>query len=76
MDKETKALLVLGLLNEAFGDVRSMIYYIRDFVESYRDWKKELEEFGVFEVLENAERLEKIIIEKMDLLKRLEKPRI
>ncbi len=45
MDDKAKAMLMLGLLNDAFGDVRNLIYYLRDFVNSHQDWSEDIERY-------------------------------
>lgn len=71
MDEKARAMLMLGLLNDAFGDVRGMLYYLQDFVMSHPEMKDEMEEFGLNEVVEMAKELERKILEKMDVLKRV-----
>ncbi|WP_202319687.1 hypothetical protein [Archaeoglobus neptunius] len=68
MDRKARAMLMLGVLNDAFGDTRNMVYYLQDFVMSHVDWD-EIREFGVDEVLDSARDLEKLILEKMERLK-------
>jgi len=68
-DEKAKALLALGILNDAFGDVRNMIYYLRDYAAS-QEWE-DIERFGIAEVINSAVELEKLILRKMDFLKKL-----
>ncbi len=69
MDRKARAMLMLGLLNDAFGDVRSMLYYLQDFIVSHPEMASEVVEFGIDEVVEKARELEKKIVESMDKLK-------
>ncbi len=70
MDRKSRALLMLGLLNDAFGDVRGMLYYLQDFINSHPEMKYDIEKFGLHEVVEVARELEAKILEKMDRLKK------
>uniref|UniRef100_A0A7C2SFD9 HEPN domain-containing protein n=1 Tax=Archaeoglobus fulgidus TaxID=2234 RepID=A0A7C2SFD9_ARCFL len=71
MDEKAKAILMLGLLNDAYADTRNMIYYLQDFLMSHPEWSGDLEKYGIKEVLELARELERIILESMDKLKRV-----
>ncbi len=71
MDRKTKAMLILGLLNEAFVDVRNMLYYLQDFVLSHPEMREEIDEFGLNEVVNFAKDFERKIVEKMDVLKEI-----
>jgi hypothetical protein len=71
MDERAKAILMLGVLNDAFGDIRNMIYYLQDFIYSHPDWAEDFDRMGLNEVLNAARELEKLTLEKMDLLKRI-----
>ncbi len=71
MDSKSRALLMLGLLNDAFGDVRGMLYYLQDFINSRPEMKDDIEKFGLKEVVEMARELEAKILEKMDRLKEI-----
>ncbi|AIG97978.1 MULTISPECIES: cytochrome c biogenesis protein ResB [Archaeoglobus] len=71
MDEKAKAMLMLGVLNDAFGDIRNMIYYLQDFIYSHPDWAEDFEKLGLNDVLNAARELEKLTLEKMDLLKRI-----
>jgi hypothetical protein len=69
MDEKTRVLLILGLLNDAFGDVRQMIYYLNDFILSHPEMSEEIEKFGLKDVIEKAQELEKLILNIMENLK-------
>ncbi len=71
MDSKSRALLMLGLLNDAFGDVRGMLYYLQDFINSHPEMRSDVEKFGLEEVVEVAKELEAKILEKMDELKKV-----
>ncbi len=71
MNDKAKAMLMLGLLNDAFGDVRNLIYYMRDFVNSHQDWSEDIKRYGIYEVIKHSEELEKIIARSMDRLKEI-----
>uniref|UniRef100_A0A7C3ZE78 Uncharacterized protein n=1 Tax=Archaeoglobus fulgidus TaxID=2234 RepID=A0A7C3ZE78_ARCFL len=71
MDEKAKAILMLGLLNDAYADTRNMIYYLQDFLMSHPEWSGDLEKYGIKEVLELARELERMILESMDKLKRV-----
>jgi len=71
IDEKAKAILMLGLLNDAYADTRNMIYYLQDFLMSHPEWSGDLEKYGIKEVLELARELERMILESMDKLKRV-----
>ncbi len=68
-DRKTRMMLLLGVLNDCFGDVRSTITNITDFIASHRDFD-EIEELELREILEKAHELERKIIEAMDKAKK------
>ncbi len=69
-DRKTRLLLILGLLNNAYGDVRSISLNLKDFIASHLDMKDEIEEFKLIELLDRASELEKEIEEIMMEIKR------
>ncbi|RLI77239.1 hypothetical protein DRP05_10755 [Archaeoglobales archaeon] len=64
-DRETKAMLILGLLNDAYGDVRTMIHYLNDFRLSHPEMK-EVKEFGLDGVVDKAIELQNNILKAME----------
>ncbi|MET1124686.1 MAG: hypothetical protein ABWW66_05415 [Archaeoglobaceae archaeon] len=70
-DEKSRAILVLGVLNDVFADVRNIIYYLQDFIASHPDWKEDFERIGLNEVLEAAMTLERLTLEKMNELKKI-----
>lgn len=68
-DRKTRMMLLLGMLNDCFGDVRSTIANISDFIASHRDFE-EIEELELRNILEKAHELEKKILEAMDRAKK------
>jgi tripartite-type tricarboxylate transporter receptor subunit TctC len=60
---------MLGLLNDAYGDTRNILYYLNDFIVSHPEMAEEIEEFGLKGVIRKAEELEKAIAESMEKLK-------
>ena len=67
-DRKTRMMLLLGILNDCFGDVRSTITNISDFMASHSF--EEIEELELREILEKAQELEKKILEAMDKAKK------
>ncbi len=67
-DRKTRMMLLLGVLNDCFGDVRTTIGNISDFMASHSF--EEMEELGLREILEKAQELEKKILEAMDKAKK------
>jgi len=68
-DRKTRMMLLLGVLNDCFGDVRSTIANITDFIASHRDFD-EIDELELREILEKAHELERKIVEAMDKAKK------
>lgn len=62
-------MLLLGVLNDCFGDVRTTIGNLSDFMSSHPDFG-EIEELQLREILEKAQELEKKILEAMEMAKR------
>ena len=71
MDEKAKALLMLGVLNDVFGDARNIVYYLQDFVYSHPDWVQDFEKMGLYDILNAARELERLALEKMDSLKKI-----
>jgi peptidoglycan/xylan/chitin deacetylase (PgdA/CDA1 family) len=69
-DRKTRLMLILGLLNDAFGDVRSIMANISDFIGSHPEMREEIEEFKLNDILNHALNLEREIDEVMSKLKR------
>ncbi len=71
MDEKAKAMLMLGVLNDVFGDVRNMVYYLQDFLYSHPDWAEDFDKMGLNDVLNAARELEKLTLEKWNWLRGL-----
>jgi cell shape-determining protein MreC len=69
-DRKSRVMLLLALLNEAYGDVRSIVAYLEDFIASHPEMSEEIEEFKLRELVEEAVSLEKKILEVMEEMKR------
>lgn len=69
-DRKTKLLLMLGLLNDAYGDARSITFNLRDFIASHPEMNEVIEEFELFRLLNHAIDLEKEIDETMMKIKK------
>ncbi|MBO8182276.1 MAG: hypothetical protein H0Z28_05720 [Archaeoglobus sp.] len=69
-DRKTKLLLILGLLNDAYGDARTITINLKDFIASHPEMSDEIEEFELFKILNQASDLEKEIDEIMMKIKR------
>lgn len=67
-DRKTRGMLVLGLLNDAYGDVRTIIYYLNDFRLSHPEME-EIKEFGLDEVIDKAIELQDAILKNMERIK-------
>ncbi len=70
-DRRSRVFLMLALLNEAYGDVRSMITCLSDFIASHPEMKDEIEEFGLEEILDSALELERKILDVMEEMKKV-----
>jgi len=68
-DRRTNLMLILGLLNDCFGDIRTTIVNLSDFMKSHPGMK-EIEEFQLYDVLNQAQKLEERILEIMDKIKK------
>jgi len=67
-DRKTNAMLILGLLNDAYGDVRTMIHYLNDFRLSHSEME-ELKEFELDKVIDKAIELQNSILKSMEKVK-------
>jgi len=70
LDRKSKLLLMLGLLNDAYGDARTITLNLRDFIASHPEMSEEIEEFELFKLLNHATDLEKEIDEIMMKIKK------
>jgi len=64
-DRKTRLMLMLGLLNDAYAEVRSIVVSVSDFIGSHPEMREEVEEFKLGEIVEEAMKLEKKIFEVM-----------
>ena len=67
-DKKTNAMLILGLLNDAYGDVKSIVYYLNDFRMSHPEME-EIKEFELNKIIEKTIELENLILDSMNRIK-------
>lgn len=70
-DRKSRVFLMLALLNEAYGDVRSIITCLSDFIASHPEMKEEVEEFKLEEILNSALELERKILDAMEEMKKV-----
>ncbi len=70
-DRKSRVMLMLALLNEAYGDIRSIITCLEDFINSHPEMKDEIEEFGLKELLNDAVNFEKKLLDVMESMKRV-----
>jgi hypothetical protein len=68
-DRKTRLLLVLGLLNDAYTETKSIIVFISDFIKSHPEMR-EIKEYELDKILNDAISLEKRIFDVMSELKR------
>lgn len=68
-DRKTRMMLILGVLNDCFGDIRTTITNLSDFVGSHPDFE-EIDELELREILNMAIELERKIVEAMDRAKK------
>jgi hypothetical protein len=61
---------MLGLLNDAYGDARTIILNLRDFIASHPEMREEIEEFKLYELLNQASELEREIDDVMMRIKK------
>jgi hypothetical protein len=69
-DRKTKLMFLLGLLNDAYAEAKSIIVSVSDFIESHPEMRDEIEEFRLAEVVSEATNLEKKIFDIMEELKK------
>lgn len=69
-ERKTRLMLLLGLLNDAYAEAKSIIVSIGDFIESHPEMRDEIEEFRLAEVVSEATNLEKKIFDIMEELKK------
>lgn len=70
-DRKTRIMLMLALLNEAYGDIRSIITSLEDFISSHPEMKDEIEEFELGDLLEDAINFERKLLDIMERIKRV-----
>ncbi|WP_457591704.1 hypothetical protein [Geoglobus sp.] len=68
-DRKTRMMLILGVLNDCFGDIRTTITNLSDFVGSHPDFE-EIDELELREILNMAIELERKIVDAMDRAKK------
>lgn len=68
-DRKSRLMLMLGVLNDCYGDIRTAVINLSDFIGTHPEFQ-EIDEMGVREVLEDARRLEKKILRVMDEIKK------
>ncbi|AIY90853.1 hypothetical protein [Geoglobus acetivorans] len=68
-DRKTRMMLIMGVLNDCFGDVRTTIANLSEFIASHPDFK-EIDELELREILNKAYELERKILETMDKAKK------
>ncbi len=68
-DRKSRLMLMLGVLNDCYGDVRTAVINLSDFIGTHPEFR-EIDEMGVREVLEDARRLEEKILRVMDEIKK------
>ena len=70
-DRKARVMLMLALLNEAYGDIRSIITCLEDFISSHPEMEDEIEEFKLRDLLEDAINFEKMLLDVMEKMKRV-----
>ncbi len=68
-DRKTRMMLILGVLNDCFGDIKTTITNLSDFVGSHPDFE-EIDELELREILNMAIELERKIVDAMDRAKK------
>ena len=68
-DRKSRLMLMLGVLNDCFGDIRTAVINLSDFVGTHPDFQ-EIDEMGVRDLLEDARKLEEKIVRVMDEIKK------
>ena len=66
LDKKYKLILLLSFLNEAYGDLKSIILNLEEFMSLHSDMK----EFRLKELLDDYINLERKVIEVMNYIKK------
>jgi len=70
-DKRLRVMLMLALLNEAYGDIRSIVTCLEDFINSHPEMQEEIEEFKLRELLNDAMSFERKLLDVMEQMKRV-----
>ncbi len=70
-DRRSRVMLMLALLNEAYGDIRSIVTCLEDFINSHPEMQEEIEEFKLRELLNDAMSFEKKLLDVMEQMKRV-----
>jgi len=68
-DRKTRLLLMLGMLNDVYGDTASAVLSIQDFIASHPEMQEEIREFELISILNKAKEFEKLILDTMDKIK-------
>jgi len=66
LDKKYKLMLLLSLLNEAYGDLKSIVINLEEFITLHSD----IDKFRLKELLDDFIHLEKKVIEVMNYIKK------
>ncbi len=68
-DRKSKLLLMLGMLNDVYGDTASIVLSLQDFISSHPEMEEEVGEFKLISILNKAKEFEELILDTMDRIK-------
>ncbi|HIP57715.1 MAG TPA: hypothetical protein EYH00_00160 [Archaeoglobus profundus] len=66
IDKKYKLILLLSLLNEAYGDLKSIVLNLEEFITLHSD----IDKFRLKELLDDFINIERKVIEVMNYIKK------
>jgi len=66
IDKKYKLILLLSLLNEAYGDLKSIVLNLEEFITLHSD----IDKFRLKELLDDLINIERKVIEIMNYIKK------
>jgi hypothetical protein len=69
-DRKAKLVMSLGVLNEVYSGITSIVVDLSDFISQHPDLRDEVIEFGLEDILYKAMDLEKLVSEALSRLKK------
>ncbi len=69
-DRKARLLLLLGLLNDAYADAKTISVNLKDFIGSHPEMRDEVEQFKLLDLLNDVSDLERRIDDIMTSIKK------